>query len=111
LKALTLLVGENSSGKSTLLAALAALSDRTAFPGRLLLNREPHDLGTYRTVATYKGGKFGRAKSFSIGYGRDSERPEILATYKEVKGDIPATPRPIAFTPTKSDTKNFSKTC
>ena len=88
LKPLTLLVGENSSGKSTLLAALAALSDKTVFPGKLSLNKEPHDLGTYRTVATYKGGKFGRAKSFSVGYGRDSENPEVLATYKESKGDI-----------------------
>ena len=88
LKPLTLLVGENSSGKSTLLAALAALSDKTVFPGKLSLNKEPHDLGTYRTVATYKGGKFGRSKSFSIGYCRDHEKPEVLATYKEVKGDI-----------------------
>jgi energy-coupling factor transporter ATP-binding protein EcfA2 len=88
LKPLSLLVGENSSGKSTLLAALAALSDKTVFPGRLSLNKEPHDLGTYRTVATYKGGKFGRSKSFSIGFSRDPERLEVLATYKEAKGDI-----------------------
>ena len=88
IKPLTLLVGENSSGKSTLLAALAALSDKTVFPGRLSLNKEPHDLGTYRTVATYKGGKFGRSKSFSIGFRQDPERTEVLATYKEAKGDI-----------------------
>jgi hypothetical protein len=88
LKPLTLLVGENSSGKSTLLAALAALSDKTVFPGKLSVNKEPHDLGTYRTVATYKGGKFGRSKSFSIGFGRNHEGPEVLATYKEAKGDI-----------------------
>lgn len=88
LKPLTLLVGENSSGKSTLLAALAALSDNTVFPGKLSLNKEPHDLGTYRTVATYKGGKFGRSKSFSIGFSHNHERPEVLATYREAKGDI-----------------------
>ena len=88
LKPLTLLVGENSSGKSTLLAALAALSDKTVFPGRLSINKEPHDLGTYRTVATYKGGKFGRSKSFSIGFSREPEKSEVLATYKEAKGDI-----------------------
>jgi len=87
LKPLTLLVGENSSGKSTLLAALAALSDQTAFPGKLSLSKAPHDLGTYRTVATYKGGKFGRAKSFSIGFTGETEQPEVLATYQEAKGD------------------------
>jgi len=88
LRPLTLLVGENSSGKSTLLAALAALSDKTVFPGKLSLNKEPHDLGTFRTVATFKGGAFGRSKSFSIGFSRAPEKAEVLATYKEAKGDI-----------------------
>ena len=88
LKPLTLLVGENSSGKLTLLAVLAALSDKTVFPGKLSLNTEPHDLGTYRTVATYKAGKWGRSKSFSIGFSRDREKAEVLATYKEAKGDV-----------------------
>lgn len=32
IKPLTLLVGENSSGKSTLLAVLSAVSDPTGFP-------------------------------------------------------------------------------
>jgi energy-coupling factor transporter ATP-binding protein EcfA2 len=87
LKPLTLLVGENSSGKSTLLAALAALSDTTAFPGKLSFNKEPHDLGAYRTIATYKSGQFGRAKSFSIGFKGEAGQPEVLATYKEARGD------------------------
>ncbi len=92
LKPLTILVGENSSGKSTLLAALAALSDKTAFPGKLAVNKEPHDLGTYRTIATFKGGKFGRAKTFSIGFcsgmtKSETQLPSVLATYREAKGD------------------------
>lgn len=92
LRPLTILIGENSSGKSTLLAALAAISDKTAFPGKLAVNKEPHDLGTYRTIATFKGGKFGRAKTFSIGFSEIPEKsetkiPSVLATYKEVKGD------------------------
>jgi energy-coupling factor transporter ATP-binding protein EcfA2 len=92
LRPLTILVGENSSGKSTLLAALAALSDKTSFPGKLAVNKEPHDLGTYRTIATFKGGKFGRAKTFSIGFCNNQEKagndlPKVLATYREAKGD------------------------
>jgi len=92
LRPLTILVGENSSGKSTLLAALAALSDTTSFPGKLAVNKEPHDLGTYRTIATFKGGKFGRAKTFSIGFCNnpdigESDLREVLATYKEDRGN------------------------
>lgn len=61
-------MGENSSGKSTFLAALAAVSDSTSFPGASIFNKPPYDLGTFDTIATYKGGRSGRAKSFSLGY-------------------------------------------
>jgi energy-coupling factor transporter ATP-binding protein EcfA2 len=72
LSQLTLLTGENSSGKSTLLAIMAALYDPSGFPFRPGFNRAPYNLGTYDTIATYKGGKFGRAKTFSIGFDTDS---------------------------------------
>ena len=71
---LTLLVGENSSGKSTFLASLAAVSDSVSFPSIAILNKPPYDLGTFDTIATYKGGRSGRARSFSLGY--KSESPE-----------------------------------
>ena len=87
IKPLTLLVGENSSGKSTLLAALAALSDRATFPGKLSFNKEPYNLGAYRTVATCKSAKIGRAKSFSIGFTGKAGQLGVFATYTEAKGD------------------------
>ena len=62
LRKLTLFVGENSSGKSTFLASVAAVSDSQAFPGTAAFNEPPYDLGGYDTIATFKGGRGGRRK-------------------------------------------------
>lgn len=88
---LTILVGENSSGKSTFLAVLSAISDAVSFPGIAALNKPPYDLGTYDTIATYKGGRGGRAKTFSFGYKRAAPRggPElcVVATFGADEGE------------------------
>jgi predicted ATPase len=65
---LTLLVGENSSGKSTFLALTRIAWDIAR--GDLtedLFNEEPFLLGAYDQVASYRGGKAGRVKSFAVG--------------------------------------------
>ena len=67
IKPVTLVVGENSSGKTTLLASLAAVL-QTDFPSAEVLNRAPFELGSFDTIATYRGGKYGRAESFSLGW-------------------------------------------
>ena len=87
---LTILTGENSSGKSTLLALLATVLDPEGFPFRPAFNKAPYSLGGYDTIATYKGGKFGRAKWFQIGY-RDTEPRRgraagVETTYSEIEG-------------------------
>lgn len=91
-KPLTLLTGENSSGKSTLLASFAAVNDPFGFPFRPRLNDPPYSLGNYDTIATYKGGKYGRAKSFSLGYRlsprTEREATELVATYISNEGLI-----------------------
>ena len=86
---LTLLVGENSTGKSTFLAALSAVSDRSSFPGTASLNKAPYDLGGFDTIATYKGGKAGRAKKFGLGYSVNNEKPavRVLASYAPYHGE------------------------
>ena len=89
---LTILVGENSSGKSTFLAALAAVSDSVSFPGVAALNKSPYDLGTFDTIATFKGGRGGRAKAFSLGYrveskGKEKEPLGVIATFCSDDGD------------------------
>ncbi|MBU0689174.1 MAG: AAA family ATPase [Gammaproteobacteria bacterium] len=67
IKPLTVLIGENSTGKSTVLSMLnAALQPNFPF-GENPFNSAPFDMGTFDTIATYKGGKFGRASTFTLG--------------------------------------------
>ncbi|MCY3604098.1 MAG: AAA family ATPase [Chloroflexi bacterium] len=63
---LTLLVGENSTGKTSFLAAVRA-SHELLFSVTPDFNEEPFRLGSYDQIANYRGGRAGRAKSFAIG--------------------------------------------
>ena len=75
LRPLTFLVGENSTGKTSFLAAirLAAdiLSPKRGPQNVLDFNTEPFILGAYEQIASYASGRKGRAKSFVIGYEKD----------------------------------------
>ena len=61
---LTLLVGENSTGKTSFLALLRALDDlvHNDIPD---FKRPPYDLGSFDEIAHYRGGRAGRAETFS----------------------------------------------
>jgi hypothetical protein len=87
---LTILTGENSSGKSTFLACNAIVDDPDGFPLFAGFNLPPYNLGGYETIATFKGGKSGRAKFFKLGAAQESETPgqafRVLATYKNLDG-------------------------
>ena len=88
IKPLTLLVGENSTGKTTFLAMVAHVNQPTFPSTRPTFNIPPFDLGTYDSIATYKGGRYGRAPSFSVGFtdtDRNDER-SVLATYASHRG-------------------------
>jgi energy-coupling factor transporter ATP-binding protein EcfA2 len=93
IKPLTILTGENSSGKSSFLASLATICDPEAYPFRPGFNVPPYNLGNYETIATYRGGRAGRAKSFTLGYSlpQKSSRREMAthveATYKSSEGE------------------------
>lgn len=67
LKPLTLLLGENSSGKSTFLALARLAWAVSVGDADIDFNEDPFHLGAYDQIATYKQGRSGRAKSFSIG--------------------------------------------
>ena len=67
LKPLNLLVGENSSGKSTFLAAASSLLTSSLIPTPKGLNTPPYELGSFNAIATYRGGKAGRKKFFGFG--------------------------------------------
>jgi hypothetical protein len=86
---LTILVGENSSGKTTCLGMLSAMFSSLGFPSRPAFNEPPFDFGSFDTIATYKGGKYGRAKRFSLGYSLADENGsevEMIASYQNSLG-------------------------
>jgi len=65
---LTLLVGENSTGKTSFLALNRILWD-VAFEEVIPnFKKEPYDLGSYDEIAHYRGGRSGRADSFEAGF-------------------------------------------
>jgi len=68
LRPLTLLLGENSTGKTTFLAMLAHVRQPDFPTTRPTFNIPPFDLGTFDSIATYKGGRYGRADQFSVGF-------------------------------------------
>ncbi len=61
---ITIFLGENSSGKSSLLAATRLFIDLFSNTEGPEFNKEPFNLGAYDQIAHYRGGKFGRAKHF-----------------------------------------------
>lgn len=80
-KPLTILVGENSSGKTTLLSTLFAAL-QPDFPTIDAFNRTPFELGSFDTIATYRGGKYGRALTFSIGWESETRNGDYSITAK-----------------------------
>jgi len=66
IRPMTILVGENSAGKSSFLAAVKYAMDFSAGGSTPSFNKDPFQLGTYHQIAHYRGGSAGRARSFSI---------------------------------------------
>ena len=65
---LTLLVGENSTGKTSFLAMIRALWD-LAFQEKLPdFKEDPYDLGSFHEIAHYRGGKGSRADTLAAGF-------------------------------------------
>ena len=65
---LTLLVGDNSTGKTSFLAMIRALWD-IAYRNRVPnFKEEPYDLGSFDEIAHFRGGRGGRAEEFESGF-------------------------------------------
>lgn len=64
---LTLLVGENSTGKTSFMAAVRAAWDVRG-PSGADFKEAPYDLGSFDDIAHFRGGRGGRAESFEIGF-------------------------------------------
>ena len=71
---LTLLVGENSTGKTSFLALIRALWDMV-YDSRIPDFREtPWDLGSFDEVAHHRGSRGGRASAIKVGFGLPRNR-------------------------------------
>lgn len=86
LRKLTLLVGENSTGKSTLLA-IARIACNLLGQRRVDFNEEPFLLGTFDQIASWQRSEASKTRSFRIG-GKMAEAVEIVATFTK-KGTEP----------------------
>ena len=87
---LTLLVGENSTGKTSFLALLRALWD-VAFQEIVPDFREaPYDLGAFPEIAHKRGGRGGQADSFVAGFDREMRQPS-RSRGRAVKASFKAT--------------------
>ncbi len=65
---LTLLVGENSTGKTSFMAMIRALWDiayRHLAPD---FKEEPYDLGSFEEIAHHRGGRAGKTEAFEAGF-------------------------------------------
>ena len=65
---LTLLVGENSTGKTSFLAMIRALWDAAYRVGVPDFKEEPYDLGSFDEIAHHRGSRGGRADTFEAGF-------------------------------------------
>lgn len=63
----TLLVGENSSGKSSFMAAVRYMLKSMGSGHTASFNQEPFFLGAYDQIAHFRGGGGGRVRSFQLG--------------------------------------------
>ena len=65
---LTLLVGENSTGKTSFMAMVRILSDMAYRSMNPDFKEDPYDLGSFDEIAHHRGGRGGRADTFEAGF-------------------------------------------
>ena len=65
---LTLLVGENSTGKTSFMAMIRILWDSLSGLRYPDFKEEPYDLGTFEDIAHNRGGRGGKTKYFQVGF-------------------------------------------
>lgn len=83
IRPLTLLVGENSTGKSTVLAIIQMAFELCEIPPGARFNREPFELGAYDQIAHYHGGQGKRARELTIGLSVESSSNEAKSPNSE----------------------------
>ena len=90
---LTLFVGENSTGKTSLMAMIRALTDIARGGRNPDFKEDPYDLGSFDEIAHRRGAGGGQAKSFKAGIsskrtGKGDESESLEVTFGK-SGTIP----------------------
>ena len=75
---LTLLVGENSTGKTSFLAAVLAAWDAAHGSGTPDFRKDPFDLGAFPEIVYGRGGRGSSADTFAVGFTERSPNDRIL---------------------------------
>ena len=78
---LTLLVGENSAGKSTFLAALSVISDFSSYPGKPRFDMPPYNLGGFDTIVTHSNKGITFSLGFEVQTDTNTKNLRIIASY------------------------------
>lgn len=89
IKPLTILVGENSSGKTSLLATLSVVCSARGFADLVEqpnFNLTPYSLGNFDTIVASRNGKKSRIKHFSLGLILDGV--DFAASYISNQGRV-----------------------
>ena len=89
---LTLLVGENSTGKTSFLAAVRAVWEAACF-GEPDFRKAPFDLGAFPEIVHRRGGRKNGADSFSIGF-KESATDERFLQFEATFESRDAAPAP-----------------
>ena len=85
---LSLLVGDNSTGKTSFLAMLRALWDVASLQRPPDFKEEPYDLGSFDEIVHYRGRRGG--PSFEIGFSIErKDSPLVFNTLFEKMGTVP----------------------
>jgi AAA ATPase domain len=79
---INILVGENSAGKSSFLAAVRFVLDLFRDDTKASFNKDPFYLGSFDQIAHFRGGRFGRAKEFSFGFSDSLDKEFIRRRYR-----------------------------
>ena len=87
LRPITLLVGENSTGKTTFLGCYRVLHDllsprRWPFAGQMDFNQEPFSMGSFRSIVRSRLGPSGRINEFTLGIKVGGARKDRLPPYQ-----------------------------
>ncbi len=94
---LTLLVGENSTGKTSFMAMIRALWDAACRYQAPDFKEEPYDLGSFDEIAHYRGARGSRADTFEAGFEVTPENYRFRAAF----GKTGTTPIPVSWRHTR----------